>query len=173
MRVLQIRRAVDEVAQGLALVEILAPCRDEALRDGRRGGRGARDFDLYGRMQEGVCETLDLGRHGGGEKQRLAGERHHLHDALDIGDEAHVEHPVGFVDDEKLDAAQQQLAALDMVEQPARCRDEHVDAARDLGILVAEGDAADQQGDVELVIDAVLVEVFLQPARRVRASARG
>ena len=32
-----------------------------------------------------------------------------LHDALDIGDEAHVEHAVGFVDDQELDAGQQQL----------------------------------------------------------------
>ncbi len=104
---------------------------------------------LTGRVQERIGETLNLGRHGGGEEKGLAGERHHLHDALDIGNEPHVEHAVGFVDHQKLDAGQEQLATFDMVEQPAGGRDEHVDAARDLGILVTEGHAADQQGDVE------------------------
>ena len=70
---------------------------------------------------------------------------------LDVGDEAHVEHAVGFVDHQKLDAGQQQLAALEMVEQPAGRGDQHVDAARQLHVLVVEGHAADQQRHGELV----------------------
>ena len=54
---------------------------------------------------------------------------HQLADALDVGDEAHVEHAVGLVDDQDLDAGQQQLAALEMVEQAAGRGDQHVDAA--------------------------------------------
>ena len=68
-----------------------------------------------------------------------------LEDALDVGDEAHVEHAVGFVDHHDLHAGQQQLAALEVVEQAAGRGDQHVDAAVELGFLVAEGDAADQQ----------------------------
>ena len=68
-----------------------------------------------------------------------------LHDALDVGDEAHVEHAVGFVDDEELDAGQQQLATLEMIEQTARRRDQDVDAAGDLHVLIAERHAADQK----------------------------
>jgi hypothetical protein len=54
-----------------------------------------------------------------------------------------------------------QAAALEMVEQAAGRGDEHVDAAGELGVLVAEGDAADEQGDAQLVVDAVLDEVLL------------
>ena len=97
----------------------------------------------------------DFRRHGGGEEQRLAGERNQLADALDVGDEAHVEHAVGLVDDQELDAVEQQPSALVMVEQAAGRRDQHVDAAGELGILIAERDAADDQRDVELVVDAV------------------
>ena len=70
-------------------------------------------------------------------------------DALDVRNEAHVEHAIGLVDDEDLDAGQQQLAALEMVEQAAGRGDQHVDAARDLGVLVAEGNAADEQRHVQ------------------------
>ncbi len=41
--------------------------------------------------------------------------------------------------------------------RPGR-RDQHVGAAGDLGFLIAERDAADQQRDVELVVDAVFDE---------------
>ena len=109
-------------------------------------------------MQERLRQPGDLGRHRGGEEQRLPSERHELADLLDVRDEAHVEHPVGLVDDEDLDAGQQEFAALREVEQAAGRGDQHVGAARDLGFLVAEGDAADQQRDVDLVIDAVAVE---------------
>ena len=125
-----------------------------------RGG-GLRDLDLHRIVQELLGDALDFRRHGGGEEQRLAGERHQLADALDVRDEAHVEHAVGFVDDEQLDAGHQQPAALEMVEQAARRRDQHVDAAHQLGVLVVERNAADDEGDVELVVLAVLVEAFL------------
>ena len=52
-----------------------------------------------------------------------------LEDALDVRNEAHVEHAVGFVDDHHLDAGEQQLAALEVIEQAAGRGDQHVDAA--------------------------------------------
>ena len=159
--VLQVRRVPDQLPQGLSLLVILAARRHEALDDGRGCRSGAGHLDLHGIVQEGIGKALDLRRHGRGEEERLAGERHQLHDALDIRDEAHVEHAVGLVDDEQLDAGEQELAALEMVEQAAGRGDQHVDAAGDLGILIAEGHAADEEGDGELVIDPVLVEVVL------------
>ena len=54
-----------------------------------------------------------------------------------------------------------QPAALGMVEQPAGGCDQDVDAARQLGVLVAERDAADQKRDVEFLAGAVFVELFL------------
>ena len=70
-----------------------------------------------------------------------------------------------FVDDEKLDAREEELAALDMVEQAAGSCDEHIGSARNLEILVAEGDAPDQQRHRELVVDAVFGESFLDLRR--------
>ncbi|MEY9224853.1 hypothetical protein ABH974_005276 [Bradyrhizobium ottawaense] len=52
-----------------------------------------------------------------------------------------------------------------MVEQAAGGGDQHVDAARQFGILVAEGNAADQKRDVEFLAGAVAVEVFLDLGR--------
>ena len=112
-------------------------------------------------MQEGFGDAGDFGRHRRGEEQRLPREWNELADALDVGNEAHVEHAVGFVDDEEFDAGEQQAAALGMVEQPARGCDQDVDAARQLGVLVAEGNAADQERDIELLPGAVFVELFL------------
>ena len=108
-------------------------------------GRGLGDFDADGAWQELVGEALDLRRHGRREEQRLAGEGHQLDDALDVGDEAHVEHAVGFVDHQDLDAGEHQLAALEVIEQAAGRGDQHIDAAVELSVLVVERDAADQQ----------------------------
>ena len=103
-------------------------------------------------MQELAGEPLDLGRHGRREEQRLAGEGQKLADALDVGDEAHVEHAVGFVDHQHLDAGEKQLAALEMIEQAAGRRDHDVGAAIDLGGLLVEGNAADQERHGEAVV---------------------
>ena len=54
------------------------------------------------------------------------------------GNEAHVEHPVCFIDHQDLDAMQHQLAALDMIEQAAWRRDDNIGAAIDLGVLFLE-----------------------------------
>ena len=159
------------------------PGLDQPLRGRRDSSRRACDFDADRIVQELLGDAPDFRRHGRGEEQGLARERHQLADALDVGDEAHVEHAVGFVDDQKLDAGHQQPAALVMVEQAARRRDQHVDAARQLGVLVVERDAADDERDVELVVGAVFDEAFLhlrgefarrledQRARHARAGA--
>ena len=52
-----------------------------------------------------------------------------------------------------------------MIEQAARRCDQHVDAARELGILVVERYAADEQSHVEFMIDAVLVEAVFDLRR--------
>ena len=45
------------------------------------------------------------------EEQRLTLLRQHLHDAPHVVDEAHVEHAVGFVEDEDLDRVELKSAA--------------------------------------------------------------
>ena len=93
---------------------------------------------LTGIAEEALGQPLDLGRHGRREEQRLPARRQQAADALDVGDEAHVEHAVGLVDDEDLDAGQQDAAALELVEHAAGRRDQDVGAAVELLVLVVE-----------------------------------
>jgi hypothetical protein len=117
-------------------------------------------------------EARDFRRHRGGEEQRLARERRQFEDAFDVGDEAHVEHAVGFVDDHDLHAGEQQLAALKVIEQAARRCDQHIDAACEQRVLVAKRHAADEQRFGELLILAVLVEVLATCAASSRVGSR-
>ena len=86
---------------------------------------------------------LEMGRAarvGAGELAHLAVERrreeHRLpllgeasDEAVDLGLEAHVEHPVGLVEDEAADAVERDEPALDEILQPARRCDQDVRAA--------------------------------------------
>ena len=148
----------DQPDQRLAL--LLFRHDHDALDDVGAGGGRRRHGDFLRVLKEAVGQPLDLGRHGGGEEQRLAQLRQVADDALDVGDEAHVEHAIGFVDHQHLDVVQQHLAALEMVEQAARRGDQHVDALLERALLVVEAHAADQQRHAELVVLAVDVEVL-------------
>ena len=102
---------------------------------------------------------------------RAAGEQ--AQDPLDVGHEAHVEHPVGLVEHDDVDAAQQHLAAVEPVEQAAGRGDQDVDALLQRLLLVAHADAADQQRHGQVEILAVDLEVLRPSGSRARASARG
>ncbi len=79
-------------------------------------------------MQEGFGDPANFGRHGRREEQRLTGEGDQFADAFDVGDEAHVEHAVGFVDHRKFDPGEQQHCRVrGVVEQSSGRRDQHVD----------------------------------------------
>ncbi|GAV35250.1 hypothetical protein ROTAS13_02925 [Roseomonas sp. TAS13] len=148
----------DQAAQRLALLHRAAE--HHAGDDGGRHRGRAGNLDLLRVAQEGVGELADLRRHGGGEEQRLAQRGKHADDALDIGDEAHVQHPVGLVDDEDLAVGEQDAATVEQVQQPARRGDQHVHALVQDGLLLVHALAADQQRVVQLQVLAVLHEVL-------------
>ena len=61
----------------------------------------------------------DLGRqpgnfagHGSGKKQRLARLGHRRHDLADIVHKAHIEHPVGFIEDQEFDRIEPDMPLL-------------------------------------------------------------
>ena len=164
-RVLEVFGLAQQGAEHFALLPVVAGDGDLRLGDGGCGGGRLGDLDLHRIMQEGLGDAADFRRHGRREEERLAGERHQLADAFDVGDEAHVQHAVGFVDHQQFDAGEEEAAALGVVEQAARGGDEDVDAAGQLHVLVAERDAADQQRHIELLAGAVFVELFLHLRR--------
>ena len=73
-------------------------------------------------------ELGDGARHRCGEQQRLPLRRKLRDDFADVVDEAHIEHPVGFIEHEKFHLAETQRVARHEVEQPPGRGDEHVDA---------------------------------------------
>ena len=76
-----------------------------------RHGLG-RDLDALRLEQDLAGELRDFGRHGGGEQQRLPLVGQHRHDLAHVVDEAHVEHAVGFVEDQKFGVAQIDMALI-------------------------------------------------------------
>ncbi len=89
----------------------------------------------------------DVAVEGGREEHRLAVLRQLAHDAVDLRQEAHVEHPVGLVQHEGLDAAELDVAALDVVLQAARRGDDDVRVVEAPRLLADAGAAV---GDREL-----------------------
>ena len=75
--------------------------------------------------------------------------RQHGDDALDVVDEAHVEHAVGFVEHEHLDLVETQRALVDEIEQAAGRGHQDFDAARQRTDLLVDRHAADGERDGE------------------------
>ena len=151
----------DQFTQQLALGPVLAVrAKTELLCDRLRRRRRFRDLDPHGILEKGIDEPLDFRWHRGREEQRLAPRRQHLTDLLDVGNEAHIEHPVGLVDHQDLDAHQHDPATLQMIEQTAGRRNQYIDATIEFLDLFVHRHAADQQRGVEAVVDAVSVEAL-------------
>ena len=79
-------------------------------------------------------------------------------DAADVVDEAHVEHPVGLVEDEDLDLAEVERAAAGMVEQSAGRRDDDLDATEQVALLRRHGHAAVDDGRAQPDVASVDLE---------------
>ena len=68
-------------------------------------------------------------RHRGREHQRLPLGRNLVDDLAQVVDKAHVEHPVGLVDDQHFDVRQIDVTLLHQIQQPAGRGDDNVDTA--------------------------------------------
>ena len=151
-------RLAQDVAYRVALLG--AGDHHQPLFDIDVGGGRAGDLDRLGVVQELVGQFLDRRGHGGREQQGLATARKLGTDFLDVGDEPHVEHPVGLVDHQQIAIVEHDLAATEQVHQPARGGDEDVDALLERFDLVAHLHAADQQRHRKAVVLAILHEIL-------------
>ena len=136
----------------------------------RLGGRGrGRDLDAGGlghQVGDGADLLLVKGRR---EQQRLAVGGGEADDLADGGQEAHVEHAIGLVEDEDLDLVEHAGALVDEVDQAAGRGDQDVAAALERALLGVIGDAA-HDGDRDVLgargdLPADVVDLLRELAR--------
>jgi hypothetical protein len=109
-------------------------------------------------------EVADLSADGGGEEEGLPDLGQALEDLGELGLEPHVEHPVGLVEDEDLDPLEAGGAALEVVDEPSRRRDDHLTVPQ-LGGLVPHPDAADDDRAADLARLAEALELLVDLER--------
>ena len=127
-----------------------------AFGDGSRRRNG----DFLRIDQKCVSQSSDFGAQRRGKQKRLANTRQHFDNARDIRDKSHVEHAIGLVDNQYLDAAEHQLATVSHIDQAARRGDDHIRMLRQRSLLVRHGFAADQNGMAELMKFIVGGKIF-------------
>ena len=134
------RVAPDQVNQQIRLAFLVDRIEDLGQVVGDAVPRG--NLDRFGVSQEFAGEPPDIVRERGREEQSLALGRHEGDDLADIGDEAHVQHSIGLVQDEDLDLGEVHGLLADMVHQTTGCGDEDLDALpQDLDLRVDAGAA--------------------------------
>ena len=143
-----------------------------ALDHGLGGRVALGDLDQLRRVEQRVGELLDLARERRREQQvlPLRRSRQQRHDALDVGDEAHVEHAVGLVEHEDLDLPEIDALVLDVVEQPAGGGDQDLDPGAHDRQLLLDVDAAEDDGRAQVRVPRVgahrLLDLDREFARR-------
>ena len=90
------------------------------------GGLADGEFDFDGMLEQGLGELLDLGGHGGREHDGLAGGGEVLGDGENVFGETHVEHAIGFVEDEERDATEVDVADVHVGDEAAGGGDDDV-----------------------------------------------
>ena len=91
-----------------------------------------------------VGELQDPVRQGGGKQHGLPlfRVRQAPQQIADVGDEAEIEHAVGFIQHQHLRMAHVEDVLLEVVDEASRCADEHIDAFFELPALLLVVDAA-------------------------------
>ena len=135
----------------------------------------ATDLHFQGIVQRPARELLQFRRQRGGEKQGLSVLRTFLHDALHVGQKAHVQHPVHFVEHENVHVGQRHVALFHVVEEPARRRRQNIHPALQVVQLLPVTDAAIHDRHAEISELGKFLKRFLhlqrQLARRLKNQA--
>lgn len=126
------------------------------------GGSRPNDFDPDRLVQVTRGELGDLPRHRRREQECLALARHLREDSIELLTKAHVEHAVGFVEDQHFYVLQAGAAVVHVVQEATGCGDDDIvwSAQRRLlrthAYATNDGDAADVAGlakDLQLLGD--------------------
>ena len=108
------------------------------------GGRGpALQVDGDRVAQHVAGEREDRRRHGGAEEQRLPLGGQVAEDLPDLGEKAHVEHPVRLVQHQDLEPGQPGVGLGEVIQQPAGSRDDDIHPAPEGVLLRTHADPAE------------------------------
>ncbi|VWC23611.1 hypothetical protein BLA24064_05945 [Burkholderia latens] len=132
------QQVIEQAVLVVAVVDVVHRLRDIRARFDLRG-----DLDALRILQQAARQRTDLAVERRREQHRLARLGRRGDDRLDVVDEAHVEHAVGFVEHEHLQLGQVDAAALEVIEQTARRGDQDLGVLREQHQLLAVGDAAE------------------------------
>ena len=126
---------------------------------GQRVGPG--HLDELRLVQEALGQLADLVREGGREHQVLPARIEQIDDALDVGQEAHVQHPVRLVQHQQLHLRQVHRLLLDVIQQPSGGGDEDLDAgAQRIGLRLhvdaTEDGSRTQRRELDVGLDVVV-----------------
>jgi len=111
--------------------------------------------------QQAVGQRSDLVREGRREQQVLAAGGEQREDPADVADEAHVQHPVGLIQHENLDAAQVKCPLPDMIKQAARRGDQDIHTLPQRLSLRGDVDPAEDHRGGQRQVSAVNAHALL------------
>ena len=139
---------LEDAGQGVELVRVLN--HEVALTDIRTGLRLRGDPDFLGVVQVLAGDAVDRSRHGGREQCDLTVRPDLAEDLFDVFGEAHLEHLVGLIEDEVLEAAELQRTLLEVVDDTTRGADDDLRSAAQTRQLRAVGLTAVDREDGEV-----------------------
>jgi hypothetical protein len=122
---------------------------EEFLRHPIGGGARRSHFYLHGHLHVMGSELADLARKRRREETGLALLGHGFDDALDLRPEAHVEHAIGLVYHEVVDATEADRALAHVIDEAARCRDDDIRTTTECFLLRAHASAADEDRSLD------------------------
>jgi hypothetical protein len=134
-----------EQGQQQRRLEILTD-RVDRLRDPDRGQRPASEIDRLRIVEHLARQHCDRRRHCRAEEERLPFSRHQPEDALDVGKEPHVEHAVGFIENEELDVVEPGVRRLEVIQQSPGRGDQHIDTGAHRVLLWRHSDTTIDRG---------------------------
>ena len=149
----------DQVSEQGALVAGLNA--EHALLDALDRGVRRRHFDAFWVVQQLAGQIGDVFREGCREQQVLALGRQLGEDLLHVMNKAHVEHAVGFVEDEDFHMRQVDGALVGQVEQAAGAGHQYVDAFGQGLHLRVHANAAEDAGADEFQIAGIQLEAVM------------
>ncbi len=138
---------------------------EHALFDALDRGVRRRHFDAFRVVQQLAGEVGDVFGEGRREQQVLTFGRQAREDFLHVVHKTHVEHAVGFVEDEDFNVRQVNAALAAEVEQTTRAGDEYVDTPGHGLNLWVHADAAEDAGADEFQVTGVDLEALVHLGR--------